>query len=225
MDTDTTATATHRALASPSRARILELLRAADAPLDVSDLAEGLGLHVSTVRSHLAVLEDAGLVTSRPESRQQPGRPRRLYEATAAEVAPDAFGYRFLASALTSTLRQASDDPVGAATSAGTAWGRYLVERPPPGRTLDIGDALGRVTAMLDRFGFAPELDADGARVLLHRCPFLEVAREHQDIVCSFHLGLLRGALDELGLPAANARLDPFVTPTLCVAELGTSEA
>ena len=225
MDTDLATAATHRALASPTRARLLDVLRGADEPLDVRALAAALDLHVSTVRSHLEVLEEAGLVVSRPEPRHRPGRPRRLYEAAPTDTVADGSGYRFLASALSSTLKEVSDDPVGAATAAGVAWGRYLVERPQPGRTLEVAEALDRVTAMLDRFGFGPELDEGGGRVLLHRCPFLEVAREHQDIVCSFHLGLLHGALDELGQPTDDARLVPFVAPSLCIAELGRTEA
>jgi predicted ArsR family transcriptional regulator len=41
---------------------------------------------------------------------------------------------------------------------------------------------------------------ADGRQyqVYLHRCPFREVAQHHQDMVCSLHLGLMQGALDQM---------------------------
>ena len=43
-------------------------------------------------------------------------------------------------------------------------------------------------------------------------------------MVCSVHLGLLRGTLDRLGTPKTTARLLPFVQPDLCLAQLSTVE-
>ncbi|HEY8951402.1 MAG TPA: hypothetical protein VIP78_02435, partial [Candidatus Dormibacteraeota bacterium] len=57
--------------------------------------------------------------------------------------------------------------------------------------------------------------------ILLHRCPFREVAESNQQVVCAVHLGMLKGALTEMGAPLEATRLDPFVEPTLCVAHLG----
>ena len=54
---------------------------------------------------------------------------------------------------------------------------------------------------------------------MLRRCPFLDVAREHQDVVCSIHLGLMRGALDELGDVQARD-LIPWARPDAYVAHL-----
>ena len=47
----------HRALGSPSRVRLLEVLREQDGPLDARELSERKALHANTVRSHLARLE------------------------------------------------------------------------------------------------------------------------------------------------------------------------
>ncbi|MGH7540022.1 MAG: helix-turn-helix domain-containing protein, partial [Gemmatimonadota bacterium] len=73
----------HRALSDPSRGRILEVLQEAEAPLDARGLGTRVGLHLNTVRSHLRVLAEAGLVSARREERTRPGRPRVLYEAAA----------------------------------------------------------------------------------------------------------------------------------------------
>ena len=73
----------HRALSDRSRVRILDLLQEAEASLDARELGTRVGLHVNTVRSHLRVLAEAGLVSARREERTRPGRPRVLYEATA----------------------------------------------------------------------------------------------------------------------------------------------
>jgi predicted ArsR family transcriptional regulator len=61
--------------------------------------------------------------------------------------------------------------------------------------------------------------------VRLRHCPFREVAQKHTDIVCAIHLGLMQGALDELGAPMAATSLDPFVTPQMCIAHLHATKA
>ena len=62
---------------------MVEELRAAPDGRDAQDLAVRLGLHANTVRWHLGVLADAGLVESQPAPRPSPGRPRILYRLTA----------------------------------------------------------------------------------------------------------------------------------------------
>jgi predicted ArsR family transcriptional regulator len=74
---------------------------------------------------------------------------------------------------------------------------------------------------LLDDIGFQPELTQDGSAIKLYHCPFHELARSQPDVVCNVHLGLLRGALRQLGAPAGATRLIPFVTPQLCVVEMG----
>jgi predicted ArsR family transcriptional regulator len=56
--------------------------------------------------------------------------------------------------------------------------------------------------------------------VLLHDCPFREVAQHHQEVVCSLHLGLMRGALDRMRAPLTVDRLEPFASPGVCVTHL-----
>ena len=73
---------------------------------------------------------------------------------------------------------------------------------------------------MLGDSGFAPEVSADGTSINLHRCPFRELAVSHQDVVCGAHLGIIQGALADLGGMVSATRLLPFVTPGLCVTTL-----
>lgn len=236
MTDDGTATnaRVHRALGSPVRVRLLGHLR--DEPdLDVAGLSERLGLHVNTVRSHLAVLEEAGLAGSVAERRDRPGRPRLRWRATgsatetgttASTPSRDERAYRFLAGILASYLDATTVDSAAAAEDAGAAWGHFVVDRPAPFARVDADDAIGRVRSVMDEFGFAPEVDASepaAPRVVLHRCPFGDLAREHQDVVCAVHLGLLRGALDELGAPVRAESLVPWATPQTCVAHLRTT--
>lgn len=58
---------------------MLEILRAAQTPLPVTEVAARVGLHPNTVRWHLDQLTAAGRITRTPEARDHPGRPRLLY--------------------------------------------------------------------------------------------------------------------------------------------------
>jgi predicted ArsR family transcriptional regulator len=222
--------AVHRALSSPTRARLLSLLRGTTAAASVGDLAERTGLHPNTVRAHLGVLEEAGLVRSAPEPRDRPGRPRIVYEAADVGDAGTAGGdgYRFLAQMLAGHIATTSSDPTTEATELGAAWGRHLTPAPPPSRRPPRDEVVEQLRSLLEGLGFDPELEeSTGAapRLLLRRCPFLRVAEEHQEIVCSIHLGLMQGATRQLGDAVEVADLIPFADPSGCVSHLALETA
>jgi predicted ArsR family transcriptional regulator len=81
-----------------------------------------------------------------------------------------------------------------------------------------------RIAAILTDTGFAAEPAADDPAVLrLTRCPLLEAAREHPDVVCSVHLGLVQGLLQDAGDAdgaGTRARLLPFATSDACLLRL-----
>lgn len=211
----------HRALADPSRARILAEL--ADAgPLDARELAERVGLHVNTVRVHVNALVDAGLVESETLPPQGRGRPRVAYRASAAAGEEGGRRYRLLAEILTALVARFGAEAGEQLEEIGEAWGHYLVEAPPPYAELDDDGAVERLVALLAEIGFRPQLEQGGRgrRILMRPCPFLELARSHQDVICPIHLGLMRGALAELGATTRATKLEPFVRPDLCVARL-----
>lgn len=212
-------TTVHRALSKDSRLQLLRALTAAGEPLGARELAQQVGLHLTTVRAHLNVLEEAGLVESEPEPRTTPGRPRLLYRP-AAGPSQEVVGYRLLTEVLASHLAGTAADPTELATAAGRVWGEYLTDRPPPFANVTPDEARTRLLELFDRLGFEPEFDGDGTRMMLRRCPFLEVARRHPDVVCSVHLGLLQGALDALGNPLTAEHLEAFAQPSLCLAHL-----
>lgn len=216
----------HRALGSASRVRLLEAIRA-EGPLEAEQLAERVGLHLNTVRAHLNVLREAGLVGARTLPSAGPGRPRLAFAATdmlADEGHPGA--YRLLAGILTASLQQRDDGPERA-TSAGRAAGRQLATRPHPS-PLGVTDRRATVLALLDRFGFAPrpagEVRPDGSQVIgLHRCPFSDLAEDGSSIVCAAHRGLIQGAFEELGGSPGSVRLIPFASPGLCTVHFDRS--
>ncbi len=210
-------TAVHRALADGSRRQLVAELRAVPQGLDVRQLADRLELHQNTIRWHLGVLEDAGLVAAAPAARSGPGRRRIVYSLREESPEPGRAEYRLLATILTG-MAAAEKDGAARAEAAGRSWGRYLVRRPSPLEQIGEADAIREVTTLLEEQGFAPK--ADGRVIGMCRCPFAELAASHPEIVCTTHKGLIDGALEELGSPLAVEKLDVFVRPDLCVARL-----
>jgi predicted ArsR family transcriptional regulator len=181
-------------------------------------VAARIGLHVNTVRAHLALLEEAGLVESAPEHRGVRGRPRIVYRVVETSSVGDQDGYRLLASVLAAGLADGLANPATSAELIGERWGRQFVgghdARSDPHPTREA--TVERATALLEAFGFAPRTERnDPGAISLHRCPYREVAAEHPEVVCGLHLGSLRGALAEAG-HTSEVSLRPFVTPTTC---------
>jgi len=210
-----------------SRADVLDLLRAADGPLGVRDVAQRMGLHTNTARFHLEALVRTGLATREAEDRDTPGRPRVSYRAVADGPAGRR-RYRLLAEMLTSLIAGTMPAPGKAAEEAGREWGAYLTQQPPPYQRLSAAEAIAKLTTTMEEMGFAPQAevgdDAGQYRLCLRQCPFREVAQHHQDVICSLHLGLMRGALATMRAPVSADRMDPFVEPSLCVAWLTARE-
>lgn len=205
-----------------SRTKVLEAVRAGG-DVGVRDVATRLGLHQNTARFHLDGLVAEGLLERASEARSRPGRPRTVYRVAAEEPAGHR-SYRLLAEMLTGLAHDTSDRPGRSAAAAGEKWGRYLAERPAPLEHVDAEDGLRRLTKVLDDVGFAPGpvtgTDSGERAVPLRHCPFREIAEKDREVVCSLHLGLMRGVLKETGAPVGVARLEPFVEPSLCVATL-----
>ena len=206
-----------------SRARVLDVLRAAGSPLGVQEVAEQMGLHPNTARFHLDALTDAGLAVREPLPRATPGRPSMAYRPVGAGGSAGQRRYRLLAEMLTSLIAGMMPDPREAAVQAGEEWGRFLTEQPAPYQRPDAAQAVDRLSVTLADLGFAPRAVAEGAhyRVRLHQCPFREVAEGHQDVVCGLHLGLMQGALAEMRAPLTADELQPFAEPSVCIAHLG----
>jgi predicted ArsR family transcriptional regulator len=210
-----------------SRADVLDMLRAAKGPLGVREVAQRMGLHPNTARFHLEALAEAGLAVRETEDRETPGRPRIGYRAV-ADGPGGRRRYRLLAEMLTSLIAGTMPEPARAAEAAGREWGAYLTEQPPPYQRLSAAEAVAKLMTTMEELGFAPrtESGADSGqyRLCLRQCPFREVAEHHQDVICSLHLGLMRGALARMRAPVTAERLDPFVEPSLCVARLTAGE-
>lgn len=222
-----------------SRARVLEILRAAAQPVGVQDVAARADLHPNTARFHLDGLVDAGLATRDPEERDQPGRPRMVYRAVPVDAGGGLRSYRMLAEMLTGLVVGSLPHPERAAIEAGERWGRYLADRPAPLEQIDAAEGVRRLLKVLESVGFAPEApsadaagtgDATGTgtgnassfvtEIRVRHCPFREIAEQHREVVCSLHLGLMRGVLAEVRAPLTAEHLEVFAEPSLCLAHL-----
>lgn len=214
--------ARHAALAVISRRRLLEVLQSADAPMAVAELAAAVGLHVTTARFHLDLLQRAQLVrrvVDPKEGAVRRGRPRQLYAASVDSAAVE--GHRELAAVLAGVLAAESDSGLKSAEEAGRRW---AVAQVPVEEALSWEDGTRRVGQLFERLGFAPRLVDRGQyrHLELDACPFRDLAREFPQVVCSVHLGLLREALHRLRVPTGPQQvgLRPFVQLDLCIADL-----
>lgn len=212
----------HRALASETRALILQLVRRSPQGLTVAEIASATGRHLTTVRDHLDQLTETGLLVRERSSDGTPGRPAWRYRSVPIQETARAAGpYRDLAAALVEHIARTEPDPRRAGAAAGRAWGRKLVA----GAGSVMQPPIERLIAVLDRLGFAPRVAVrgkDGPSVLhLHVCPFLELVDTSADLMCGLHLGVLHGALDAAGASATDISLDPFGAPSACVVRLG----
>ncbi len=107
-------------------------------------------------------------------------------------------------------------EPGRAAAVAGQERGRELV-RDRGATLLSPHAAREQVLRLLEDLGFAPEVAPERpAEVRLTRCPLLEAAHRHPEVVCALHLGIVRGALTEHGADPSGSWLVPFAEPGAC---------
>ena len=198
--TAATATVVHRALSSPMRARLMEVLRAADRPMSAQELAKVVDLHPNTVRSHLGILASAQLVSSSRQASGGRGRPRHLFAAVVEgeAVAGVSGGYDLLASVLADRVALDHPDVDRIVEAAAAAWAR---DHAPSEVGARPGDVIDDVLAVLEQLGFATDVEvaSDTTCLVADRCPIRALARSHPAVACAFHHGLVRGLLAAFG--------------------------
>ena len=193
-----------KALGDPTRHRLFRYIADAQAPVTVAELTAYAGLNHNAIRQHLAVLEEAGLVTEEAERRDRPGRPRLLYrlhpEAAGEWGTPG--GYAWLAGMLSAALRR-GQDPRQAGRQEGHRRAAEVAGQ---------GDPADLLEQEMTRRGFRPVRAGRGPLIefTLGRCPFAEVAVGDPDTICGLHLGLAEGLAEGLGgLIAARLTVKP----------------
>ena len=232
------------------RERVLRMVREHDGAIDAVELAAQIGLHVTTVRFHLDVLCDEGVIVRTRVNLPGAGRPRTGYLPV-----EEPLDYRALAEVLAMELGQNVETRARRAQRAGQKWAARMTaaqgtHTDRAERARDADDTLDQVarhaTEVFTRMGFAAELASttesatpppaakasipQRERIIrLHACPVRELARAHREVGCGVHLGLLQGLVadsvaggdhGDTQRPTLSAHLEPFVEPELCLARL-----
>ena len=205
----------------------LELARS-PRPLVTAEIAETLGLHPNTVRPHLERMREVGLLDVTTDARGEVGRPQHRYSLSAE--APS-LGFEpplmpMLARMVLAMARRLGASPTDAMV-VGEAEGAARAVRYD-----DAPSALEALVADLDRLGFDPLVTAaDGddtdpdapvtAVVAFANCPFADLARDHPDLVCALHRGLVAGFVAQMG-DAEVTEFCPLAHRTPCQVALTT---
>jgi predicted ArsR family transcriptional regulator len=199
----------------------LELARS-PRPQVTAEIAETLGLHPNTVRPHLDRMREVGLLEVTTDARGEVGRPQHRYS-----LAPDSpsLGLEpptmpMLARMVLSMARRVGANEADAAAD-GEAEGAVRAARYAAAPS-----ALEALVADLDRLGFDPVVTGDDeavddddepvtAVVAFANCPFADLARDHPDLVCALHRGLVAGFVAQMG-DAEVTEFCPLASRTPC---------
>ncbi len=207
------------ALAEPNRRALYDYVVDRRDWVSREQAAAAVGLGRGIASHHLDRLADEGLLQvdfQRLNDRRGPGagRPAKVYRRARVEIAVSvpARDYELAGRVLADAVEicGADDVPIDtaiarAARDAGTRVG-IEVKRRIPSRS----DATAQRSALLDELrsrGFEPEVRDDV--VVLHNCPFHQLAQTHTQLVCGMNLCLLDSVLDELGTTNLRAQLEP----------------
>jgi len=193
----------------------LELARA-PRPLITAEIADSLSLHANTVRPHLERMRDVGLVDVEVGGRGDVGRPQHRYslaaDAPALGLEPPTIS---VLARMVLSMAQRLDGSASDAEAVGRDEGARRAAMH-----VDSRSTLEALVSDLDRLGFDPVVTDDprndavgddvGAVISFGHCPFADLAREHPDLVCGLHKGMVAGFVDDLG----DATIDEFCTLT-----------
>ncbi|TFD85166.1 helix-turn-helix transcriptional regulator [Cryobacterium serini] len=183
-------------LSDPLRRSLFDLVSQSAVPMGRDEAAEALGVPRGTVAFHLERLARCGLLDTefqRRTGRSGPGagRPAKLYRRAANEIVVSVPGRHYaLAGELLISAIEQSDRTGEPAQESLT---RVSVEH---GRTL--GMSAGSLDAVLQSTGYEPQDDGDGG-LLLHNCPFHQLAKGHAETICAANLALLVGVAEGAG--------------------------
>jgi predicted ArsR family transcriptional regulator len=150
----------------------------------VEELSRALELTSVTVRHHLDILRNDGLVrTCEMRHRQTPGRPQYVYELTEAAAAYFPDNYPSLVGAVLDRIQGRLAPP--AINVFFAEIGHDLARAAPPaipGETIE--QRLDRVTAFLSDKGYVARWERSEAGYILHthNCPYREIADAHQEL-------------------------------------------
>jgi predicted ArsR family transcriptional regulator len=197
------------AVADPVRLRVVRHL-AEGGSATLAELADVAGVHLNTIRVHVAALERGDVLRSAQKPASGPGRPAveyRLVEGWGLSSTDFLELAGLLAAALVRTTPDAE-----ALRATGADWGRYLVGRP------GHRDVEAELPRALERLGFHAAVSAE--LVQISGCPCAVVSPDHPEIVCALATGLVEGILAASGSDRRVAEHDKHPERRRCALRL-----
>ena len=177
-----------------TRRALLNLLKR-NGPLDAAAVARELGLTPAAVRLQLARLEEDGLLAHIDQEPAGRGRPRHVYELTAAAEALYPKRYGDLTTELLGYLGGPDDPRVDELFEQRRR--RRVAGALPRTADLPFDEQVAALTAILDEDGYLAEAEQlpDGSwRITEHNCAILTVAHGFSQ-ACTSELAFIREAL------------------------------
>lgn len=187
-----------RALAAPTRAAILDKLRAAG-PMAVKDAADAVGIHANVARGHLEVLVSAGLARLSWRRNAAGGRPAKLYEASPIHIEE---GPALVSEILASMIESAAPDPLTARKIAESTGERLARRMRQSENTLSFGEQVELLQRALATLSGGVRVVARGEDWVEFEdldCPFRSIASSHPELACSLDKFLKEGMMRALG--------------------------
>ena len=204
-------------LGDPVRSQLYEFVAGSAGPVGRDEAAAATGIGRALAAYHLDKLVGLGLLTAsfRPPpgpSGRGAGRPAKVYARSGREFAVTVppREYELAASLLAQAIESDSGGQARAALhSAARRRGAELGRRHRAGRVWP-GRARGvqATQAALRAHGFEPRLDQAG-HIVLHNCPFHQLAIRNRDLICGMNLALVQGFAAGLGATGLSPALDP----------------
>jgi predicted ArsR family transcriptional regulator len=166
-----------------TRQRILEILRE-QGPATVEELSHALDLTSVTVRHHLDILRQEGLIQiCETRHRGVPGRPQYVYSLTDAAASHFPDNYPSLVGAVLDRIQGRLTPPAVNVFFAEIGHDLARAAPPPvPGETLP--ERLDGVVAFLSEKGYVARWEHTTAGYVLHthNCPYHEIADAHPEL-------------------------------------------
>ncbi|MFH8252528.1 helix-turn-helix domain-containing protein [Microbacterium sp. B2969] len=186
-----------RGLTQPRRLQLLHAIQRVPGRR-IGELASECGIPLNTVRDHLRVLEDEGLIRSETLAVGTRGRPPVVFHP----------------------VRESASNPAATARVEGASErGRMLravTQQDSGPLDPDAARQLDVLYEHLDDAGLEPVVDERALSFDLAPCRYHDMIDEDRALVCGVHARLVEDVLRHTEGPLSVERLEPFVTAHQC---------
>ncbi|MGU3643942.1 helix-turn-helix domain-containing protein [Microbacterium sp. C23T] len=186
-----------RGLTQPRRLQLLHAIQRVPGRR-AGELASESGIPLNTVRDHLRVLEDEGLIRSETIQVGVRGRPPVVFHPVRESASSDAASAR-----------------VEGAETRGRML-RAVTGSEAPQLPADAARQLDVLYEHLDDAGLDPAVDEKTLSFDLAPCRYHDMIDEDRALVCGVHARLVQDVLLHTDGPLELERLEPFVTAHHC---------